>query len=81
MGDECELKAALGVHGEPCDGDDCVYWRALSHLGTPIGNGCAIEHYALLGDHETVKWLLTVKERLEAAEAADAPRARKSSVA
>ena len=67
MSDECELKAANGVRGGRCDGEDCPYWRALSHLGTPIGSGCAIEHYELLGDEKTVKWLLTVKERLEAA--------------
>ena len=78
MSDQCELKAANGVHGERCDGEDCPYWRALSHLGTPIGSGCAIEYYELLGDEKTVKWLLTVKERLEAIEAAKSPETLKS---
>jgi len=72
MSDQCELKAANGVHGERCNGEDCPYWRALSHLGTPIGSGCAIEHYELLGDEETVK------ERLEAAANATSSDAPKS---
>jgi hypothetical protein len=60
----CILKEANGIKGERCEGVDCIYWRALSHLGQPIGNGCAIEHSDVLGDANLVKWLLTVKERL-----------------
>ena len=70
MTDECRLRAANGIHDEQCDGTDCVYWRALSHLGTPVGEGCAIDHYELLGDEKLAKWLLTVKQRLEAANCA-----------
>jgi hypothetical protein len=64
--DRCELRAANGIHDHDCDGSDCVYWRAVSHLGDPVvAEGCAITHYELLGDAQTTAWLLSVKERLE----------------
>jgi hypothetical protein len=65
MDARCVLREALGIHGEKCDGPDCIYWRALSHLGEPIGDGCAVEHSGILGDETLMKWLLTVKERLK----------------
>lgn len=66
----CELRAV--VHGceVACDGEDCIYWRALGHIGLedPEQRGCAIQHFDLLaGDNSAVgEWLLSVKERLEA---------------
>ena len=66
VGDSCDLKVANGIHDASCDGSDCVFWRALSHLGENEGEGCAIRHYELLGDSSTTAWLLSVKERLEA---------------
>jgi hypothetical protein len=65
MGDNCELRAANGVHDHECDGSDCVFWRAVSHLGESEASGCAITHYQMLGDERTAAWLLSVKERLE----------------
>lgn len=64
MGDRCELSEADG-HQASCDSEHCIYWRALSHLGTPVEEGCAIDHYRLIGDEARVKWLLSVKARLE----------------
>jgi hypothetical protein len=61
----CVLREAMGTRGEACDGPDCIYWRALSHLGKPEGNGCALEHEGILGDETLMGWLLTVKERLK----------------
>jgi hypothetical protein len=66
MSDTCDLRAAAGAAHHDCQGAECVYWRALDHLGTSRGNGCAIEHYELLGDSNVTLWLLSVKERLEA---------------
>lgn len=63
----CELKAANGVTGEPCGGDECPFWRVVGHLGAEEGTGCAIQHYALLGDDEVAAWLLSVKLRVEQA--------------
>lgn len=70
MADRCELKAFHDVHA-PCDSEECVYWRAIGHLGVgPETAGCAIQHFGLLGDRgaEIAAWLLSVKERLEAEE-------------
>lgn len=65
MNDSCGLREALGIQGESCDGPDCIYWRALSHLGLPLQEGCSLEHADVLDDPELLKWLLTVKERIE----------------
>lgn len=65
LGERCELVDANGDQDGLCDGAECVYRRALAHLGTPIETGCAIDHYRLLGDETRVKWLLSVKARLE----------------
>ena len=65
MDDNCELKIANGIHGEPCDREDCIYWRIVEHLGEERGAGCAIQHFEMLGDSEKAAWLLSVKERLE----------------
>lgn len=63
--DECKLRASSGASGTHCDGEECIYWRALGHLGTGDGVGCAIQHFELLGDDGVAAWLLTVKERCE----------------
>lgn len=72
MTDECELRAANKLHGVPCDGPDCLYWRLVDHLGLDEGvdaQGCAIQHFALLeGGEHIAEWLLSVKERTEAGE-------------
>jgi len=68
MGD-CELQAANGIGEKHCEGESCIYWRALGHLGTDDGAGCAIQHFELLGDDGVAAWLLTVKERFERVEA------------
>jgi len=67
MGD-CELRAANGINEKHCEGERCMYWRALDHLGTGDGDGCAIQHFELLGNEGVAAWLLTVKERFERAE-------------
>ena len=63
--DECKLRAKSGTFATHCDGEECIYWRALDHLGTGHGVGCAIQHFELLDDDGVAAWLLTVKERYE----------------
>jgi len=65
VSENCELKAAHGVYGEPCAGATCLFWRAAGHLGDVQCEGCAIQHYELLGDTGIVAWLLSVKQRVE----------------
>lgn len=65
MTDECDLKAAHGVHGQACDGSDCPFWRVVGHVNNVSGDGCAIKHFELLGDEATSAWLLSVKQRIE----------------
>ena len=65
MDDNCELRIANGIDGQPCDGEDCIYWRVVEHLGEEKHAGCAIQHFEMLGDSEIAAWLLSVKERLE----------------
>lgn len=65
MSENCELKAAHGAYGEPCAGATCVFWRVAGHLGTEAGEGCAIQHFELLGDTGVAAWLLSVKQRVE----------------
>jgi hypothetical protein len=62
---DCKLRASNGAEPTHCDGDTCVFWRALEHLGTGDGEGCAIQHYQLLADDGIAAWLLSVKERVE----------------
>jgi len=64
---DCELRAANGMHHVDCDGEQCIYWRALEHLDSGPGEGCAIQHHQLLVDDEVAAWLLTVKDRVERA--------------
>jgi hypothetical protein len=66
MDDICDLRAANGRDGEPCEGEECPFWRVVGHVG-PVepGTGCAIKHYQMLGDDELAAWLLSVKERIE----------------
>lgn len=72
---DCTLRAANGVHDVPCDGEDCIYWRVVGHLGvSKETEGCAIQHFSMLdGDSSVAEWLLSVKDRLESpgADAAD----------
>jgi hypothetical protein len=69
LSDSCELRAANGIHGQDCDGRECIYWRVVSYIGAEkIEEGCAITHFQLHGDEETAAWLLSVKERIERAE-------------
>lgn len=67
MSDRCELRKANDIHGADCDGEACVFWRAVGHLGEPEGSGCALKHYEMLGDSQMAAWLLSVKERVEKA--------------
>jgi len=65
--DICGLHATKNVVRH-CDEADCVFWRALDHLGyEEKGGGCAIQHFELLGDESLVAWLLSVKERVDSA--------------
>jgi hypothetical protein len=72
MSDCCELRQAIGVQAE-CDGESCLYWRAVDHLGLSEEDaGCAIQRFRMLdgnGD-EVAAWLHSVKERVEAQEQA-----------
>jgi hypothetical protein len=65
----CELRElAAGDHRE-CDGQDCVYWRVLDHVGETgcDRTGCAISHFEMLADRnpEVAVWLLSVKRRMD----------------
>lgn len=62
---DCKLRSANGFAAVHCDEERCVFWRALEHLGTGEGEGCAIQHYQLLADDGVASWLLSVKERVE----------------
>jgi len=72
MTEDCKLRAANELHGVPCDGPDCLYWRLVDHLGIGEGvdvEGCAIQHFSMLeGGREIAAWLLSVKQRTEAGE-------------
>jgi hypothetical protein len=65
MSETCTLREANEIIGEDCNEEGCIFWRAVSHLGEEEGQGCAIQHFQLLGEDEVVKWLLSVKERIE----------------
>ena len=62
---DCDLREANGEHGANCDGDSCVFWRAIEQIGQEPAEGCAIRHYRLLGDEGVSAWLLSVKKRLD----------------
>jgi hypothetical protein len=61
----CNLKQANGIDHERCEGESCVFWRAVDYLGQPTGTGCAVRHYELLGQEGMAEWLLSVKKRVE----------------
>lgn len=65
MDDICRLRSAMGDSPYPCDKGSCMFWRVVDHLGVETAEGCAIQHYELLGDHDLASWLLSVKERIE----------------
>jgi hypothetical protein len=65
MAGDCELRRANGREATLCDEGSCVFWRAVDHIGETAGEGCAIQHYELLGDEGVAAWLQSVKDRLE----------------
>lgn len=67
MSKHCRLREHNGVAGYPCDGDRCVYWRLVGHLGIVEGEaGCAVQYFEMLdGSTEIAEWLLSVKDRIE----------------
>lgn len=70
MSDCCDLRQAIGIHVE-CDGEACVYWRAVGHLGISEHEaGCAIKNLGMLdaADDDVAHWLHSVKQRVEALE-------------
>ena len=72
VGDTCKLKAANNISAH-CENDRCTYWRVVDHLDIEASaDGCAIQYFELLGDEgsEVSAWLLSVRERLAAAEVA-----------
>lgn len=72
MSECCELRKANDIHSE-CDGEDCVYWRAVGHLAISDEEaGCAIQAFRMLdgGQSDVAAWLLSVKDRVEAERAA-----------
>ena len=72
MGERCELRAANGQSVQQCDKERCIFWRIAQHVGgTDSVEGCAIQHYELLGNSGVARWLMSVKERLEAEENRD----------
>ena len=66
MSEHCELREANGLPEQHCDKEVCIFWRIAEHVGGPeSGDGCAIQHYQLMGDEGVAAWLLSVKERLD----------------
>lgn len=68
MAETCKLEEANGRPGRMCDGESCLYWRVAGHLGvTEEVSGCAVQHFEMLEQGaEMARWLLSVKERVEA---------------
>jgi hypothetical protein len=66
---ECLLRAANGLPGVECDGEECVYWRLVEQLDVdevPVPQQCAIQHFRLLeGGADIAEWLLSVKLRMD----------------
>ncbi len=71
----CDLRFATSAERRECDGKNCIYWRVLEHLDVdrPEATGCAIRYFGMLhdADPEVGKWLLSVKERMDALNAED----------
>ena len=65
MSDICKLRQANKIANSHCEGERCVYWRAVENLGHASGSGCAVEYYEMLGEEGMAAWLLSVKERVE----------------
>jgi len=65
MVDKCSLREANGLPAGACDKEECVFWRAIDHIGQEAGEGCAIQHFELLGQDGIAEWLLSVKDRIE----------------
>jgi len=65
MGETCKLGEANGLPSQLCDNDACVFWRAVTHVGAEQAEGCAIQHFEMLGDANFAEWLLSVKDRVE----------------
>jgi hypothetical protein len=65
----CDLREVVSGARDDCDGNDCVYWRALEHvdIGTSDRSGCAISNFEMLADKnpEVAVWLLSVKRRMD----------------
>ena len=76
--DGCDLRLAVVDEAVHCDGDTCVYWRVLGHVGVemPAERGCALRYFDVLGAErpQLAHWLLSVKRRVEETEAADRAR-------
>jgi hypothetical protein len=62
--DLCKLHMTRGAERH-CDGTSCMYWRLVDHLGHGEVDGCAIEHFEMLGDEKLVDWLISVKSRVD----------------
>lgn len=79
MHKKCELKAHNGIEAL-CDSAECPFWRAADYLNITHApsDGCAIQFFELLGERgsEISRWLLTVKERVEAEQTANEMAAR-----
>ncbi len=71
--DRCDLRLAATSEIHRCDGEDCVYWRVLEHVGIDCHEktGCAVRYFGMLegAGPEVGVWLLSVKRRVEALEA------------
>jgi len=65
MSEKCRLVEANGFPARSCDKGACVFWRAVGHLGGEPSEGCAIQHYELLGEEGVAQWLISVKQRVE----------------
>jgi hypothetical protein len=65
----CGLTDVATGKKHECDGQECVYWRVLEHVGEDGAPriGCAIGHFELLADKnpEVAVWLLSVKRRVD----------------
>ena len=56
-----------GSRASDCDEERCLYWRFVeAACDEEAGLGCAIQHFSMLDGGEVARWLLSVKERVEA---------------
>jgi hypothetical protein len=67
----CSLASTVGTP-EPCPEAACPFWEPG---GAPLGERCAIEHLGVAADAALAKWLLEIREKLEAASSEDEERA------